>query len=166
MFNSIDIVEEKNPAVLNQLTKLELQAKLLALNIIATENILDVLKCSKEELVEFIINLNLCYIEVEVIEEKETTVGNSTNTMSAPIYSQYPDAKTFSQTQYTQVGYYPNDNMIASPYQTQFPQMTRSYDVVPGTINIHKVTSTQTPMRSSIITIITSTSTRTTIKQF
>ena len=62
-------------------------------------------------------------------------VGNSINTMSAPIYSRFPNAKPISQTQYTQVGHYSNDNMIASPYKTQFPQMTMSYDVVPETAN-------------------------------
>ena len=59
-FNSVNIVEEKNSTVLNQLTKLELQAKLLALNIIADESTLDMPKYSKDELVEFIISLNLC----------------------------------------------------------------------------------------------------------
>ena len=132
-FNSVDLVEEQNPTVLNQLTKLELQAKLLALNIIAAESILDMLKYSKDELVEFIISLNLCYIQVEVIEQAETAVENSINAMSALIYPQFPNAKPISQTQFTQVGHYPNDNIIATPYQPQIYQMTRSYDVVPDT---------------------------------
>ena len=96
-FNSVDIVEKKNPTVLNQLTKLELQAKLLALNIIADESTLDMPKYSKDELVEFIISLNLYYIQVEVIEQAEIAIENSINAMSAPIYPQFPNAE-----------YYPN----------------------------------------------------------
>ena len=47
-YNSIDLVEEKDPVVLDQLTKLELQAKLLSLNINAGESILTILKLSKD----------------------------------------------------------------------------------------------------------------------
>ena len=132
-FNSVNIVEEKNSTVLNQLTKLELQAKLLALNIITPESILDVLKYSKKELVELIITLNLYYMQVKVIEQSEATVENSINAMSAPTYPQLPNAEYYpiSQPQFTQVGYYPDDNVLATPYQPQIPQMTRSYDVVP-----------------------------------
>ena len=59
LFNSIDIVMEKDYVVLDQLTKLELQAKLLSLHIIAGESILTVLKMSKEDLFKFILDLNI-----------------------------------------------------------------------------------------------------------
>ena len=62
-YNSIDLVEEKDPVVLDQLTKLELQAKLLYyLNIFAGESILTILKLSKDELIKFILSLSLALL--------------------------------------------------------------------------------------------------------
>ena len=44
LFDSIDIVIERDYIVIDQLTKLEIQAKILALQIIAPESILTVLQ--------------------------------------------------------------------------------------------------------------------------
>ena len=108
-------MEEKDPTVLDQLTKLELQAKLLSLNIIARESILTILKLSKDELIKFILNLNMCYIDV--IEQEETIAENYTNNMNIPYCSQY-----------TEFGYSSDCD-----YQSQAPQMTWSYGDVSGT---------------------------------
>ena len=86
LFNSIDIVMEKDYVVLDQLTKLELQAKLLSLHIIAGESILTILKMSNEELIKFILSLNMCYMDVT---EEETTTEDVINIMNDSYYSQY-----------------------------------------------------------------------------
>ena len=114
-YNTIDLVEEKNPTVFNQLAMLELQAKLLALDIIARESILTILKLSKDELIEFILSLNMYYMHV--IEQEETIAENSTNNMNVPYCSQY-----------TEFGYSSDCD-----YQSQAPQMTWSYGDVSGT---------------------------------
>ena len=88
-YNSIDLVEEKDPVVLDQLTKLELQAKLLSQNIIAGESILTILKLSKDELIKFIFSLNMCYMDI--IEQEETTAEDLINIMNVPYCSQYTE---------------------------------------------------------------------------
>ena len=98
LFNSIDVVMEKDYVVLDQLTKLELQAKLLALHIIAGESILTVLKMSKEELIEFILDLNMCSMDVT---EEETSTEDVINIKN--------------DTQYNGVGY--NANYV---YDSQY----------------------------------------------
>ena len=72
--------------MLDQLTKLELQAKLLSLHIIAGESILTILKMSNEELIKFILSLNMCYMDVT---EEETTTEDVINIMNDSYYSQY-----------------------------------------------------------------------------
>ena len=84
LFNSIDIVMEKDYVVLDQLTKLELQAKLLSLHIIAGESILTVLKMLKEELIRFILDLNMCYMDVT---EEETSTEDVINIMNDTQYN-------------------------------------------------------------------------------
>ena len=116
-YNSIDLVEEKDPVVLDQLTKLELQAKLLSLNIIAGESILTILKLSKDELIKFILSLNMCYMDI--IEQEETTAEDLINIMNVPYCSQY-----------TEFGYSSDYN-----YQSQAPQMDWSHSDVSGTSN-------------------------------
>ena len=49
IFDSIDIVTERNYNVIDQLTKLEIQAKIMGLGIIASESILTLLQMSKQE---------------------------------------------------------------------------------------------------------------------
>ena len=84
LFNSIDIVMEKDYIVIDQLTKLEIQAKLLSLHIIAGESILTVLKMSKEELIRFILDLNMCYKDVT---EEETNTEDVINIMNDTQYN-------------------------------------------------------------------------------
>ena len=85
LFDSIDIVIEKNYTVIDQLTKLEIQAKILALQIISPESILTVLKMSKQELVRFILDLNMCYMDVT----EETSTENVINIMNDTQYNMY-----------------------------------------------------------------------------
>ena len=63
LFHQIDIVVTKDYATLDMLIKIELQAKLLSLNVIAPESFLTVLKLPKKDLIELILGLNLYYAE-------------------------------------------------------------------------------------------------------
>ena len=58
-YESVDILEERNVEILQRLTKLELQSKLLSRHVIADCSILDIRKYNKKELIEFIVNLNV-----------------------------------------------------------------------------------------------------------
>ena len=81
IFDSIDIVTERNYNVIDQLTKMEIQAKIIGLGIgiIASESILTVLQMSKQEIIKFILQLNLHYVtEEESIEDVPNTM-NDTN---------------------------------------------------------------------------------------
>ena len=63
VFNEIDIVTTRDYAVIDKLTKIEIQSKLLGLNIIASESYLTILQMPKQHLINFILQLNLFYAE-------------------------------------------------------------------------------------------------------
>ena len=65
LFHQIDIVTTKDYATLDLLIKIELQAKLLSLNVIAPESFLTVLKLPKKDLIELILSMNLYYEDNE-----------------------------------------------------------------------------------------------------
>ena len=72
VFNQIDIVITRDYAVIDMLTKIEIQAKVLSLNIIAPESYLTVLRMPKKHLIEFILGLNLYYAEEDEDNMSET----------------------------------------------------------------------------------------------
>ena len=55
IYNEIDIVTERNYAIIDKLTKIEIQSKLLGLNIIAPESYLTILQMPKQRLIDFIL---------------------------------------------------------------------------------------------------------------
>ena len=65
LYHQIDIVTTKDYATLDLLIKIELQAKLLSLNVIAPESFLTVLKLPKRDLIELILSMNLYYEDNE-----------------------------------------------------------------------------------------------------
>ena len=65
LYHQIDIVTTKDYATLDLLIKIELQAKLLSLNVIAPESFLTVLKLHKRDLIELILSMNLYYEDNE-----------------------------------------------------------------------------------------------------
>ena len=75
VFNQIDIVITRDYAVIDRLTKIEIQAKVLGLNIIAPESYLTVLRMPKKHLIEFILQLNLFYAEEDMNDMSETQEG-------------------------------------------------------------------------------------------
>ena len=75
VFNEIDIVTTRDYAVIDKLTKIEIQAKLLGLNIIAPESYLTILKMPKQHLIDFILQLNLFYAEENENDMNETQEG-------------------------------------------------------------------------------------------
>ena len=78
IFDSIDIGTERNYNVIDQFTKLEIQAKIMGLGIIASESILTVLQMSKQEIIKFILQLNLHYVtEEESIEDVPNTMNDT-----------------------------------------------------------------------------------------
>ena len=72
VFNQIDIVIMRDYAVIDRLTKIEIQAKVLGLNIIAPESYLTSLRMPKKHLIEFILQLNLFYAEENENDMNET----------------------------------------------------------------------------------------------
>ena len=70
LYHQIDIVKTKDYGTLDMLIKIELQAKLLSLNVIAPESFLTVLKLPKRDLIELILSMNL-YYEDNVSETHE-----------------------------------------------------------------------------------------------
>ena len=82
LFHQIDIVTTKDYATLDLLIKIELQAKLLSLNVIAPESFLTVLKLPKRDLIELILGMNLYYTEddqdnmSEIHEENDMDENN------------------------------------------------------------------------------------------
>ena len=72
VFNQIDIVITRDYAVIDRLTKIEIQAKVLGLNIIAPESYLTILRMPKKHLIEFILQLNLFYAEENENDMNET----------------------------------------------------------------------------------------------
>ena len=72
LFHQIDIVITKDYATMDMLTKIELQAKILSLNVIAPESFLTVLKLPKKDLIELILGLNLYYAEEDEDNMSET----------------------------------------------------------------------------------------------
>ena len=65
LYHQIDIVTTKDYGTLDMLIKIELQAKLLSLNVIAPESFLTVLKLPKRDLIELILLMNLYYEDNE-----------------------------------------------------------------------------------------------------
>ena len=63
IYNEIDIVTERDYAIIDKLTKIEIQSKLLGLGIIASESYLTILQMPKQRLINFILQLNLFYAE-------------------------------------------------------------------------------------------------------
>ena len=84
IFDSIDIGTERNYNVIDQFTKLEIQAKIMGLQIISPESILTVLQMSKQELIKFILDLNLYYVD-----DTEESIENIPNTMNDTQYNMY-----------------------------------------------------------------------------
>ena len=78
MFNEVDIVTTRDYAVIDKLTKIEIQAKLLGLNIIAPESYLTILKMPKQHLIDFILQLNLFYAEENENDENAPNDMNET----------------------------------------------------------------------------------------
>ena len=76
LFHQIDIVVTKDYATLDMLIKIELQAKLLSLNVIAPESFLTVLKLPKRDLIELILGMNLYYAEDNEDNMSETHEEN------------------------------------------------------------------------------------------
>ena len=76
LFHQIDIVVTKDYATLDMLIKIELQAKLLSLNVIAPESFLTVLKLPKRDLIELILGMNLYYAEDNEDNVSETHIEN------------------------------------------------------------------------------------------
>ena len=72
VYNQIDIVITRDYAIIDMLTKIEIQAKVLSLNIIAPESYLTVLRLPKKDLIEFILGLNLYYAEEDEDNMSET----------------------------------------------------------------------------------------------
>ena len=72
VYNQIDIVITRDYAIIDMLTKIEIQAKVLSLNIIAPESYLTVLRLPKKDLIEFILGLNLYYAEEDEDNISET----------------------------------------------------------------------------------------------
>ena len=75
VFNQVDIVTTRDYAVIDKLTKIEIQAKVLGLNIIAPESYLTILKMPKKHLIDFILQLNLFYAEENENDMNETQEG-------------------------------------------------------------------------------------------
>ena len=76
LFHQIDIVTTKDYATLDMLINIELQAKLLSLNVIAPESFLTVLKLPKRDLIELILSMNLYYAEDNEDNVSETHEEN------------------------------------------------------------------------------------------
>ena len=76
LYHQIDIVKTKDYGTLDMLIKIELQAKLLSLNVIAPESFLTVLKLPKRDLIELILSLNLYYYEDDEENVSETHEEN------------------------------------------------------------------------------------------
>ena len=72
LFHQIDIVITRDYATIDMLTKIEIQAKILSLNIIAPESFLTVLRLPKKDLIELILGLNLYYAEEDEDNMSET----------------------------------------------------------------------------------------------
>ena len=72
LFHQIDIVITRDYATMDMLTKIELQAKILSLNVIAPESFLTVLRLPKKDLIELILGLNLYYAEEDEDNMSET----------------------------------------------------------------------------------------------
>ena len=72
VYNQIDIVITRDYAIIDMLTKIEIQAKVLSLNIIAPESYLTVLRMPKKDLIEFVLQLNLYYSEEHEDNMSET----------------------------------------------------------------------------------------------
>ena len=79
IYNEIDIVTERNYHVIDQLTKLEIQSKFLGLGIVASESYSAVLQMSKQQLINFILQLNLYYVD-ETEENNESAPSNMDDT--------------------------------------------------------------------------------------
>ena len=75
VFNQVDIVTTRDYAVIDKLTKIEIQAKVLGLNIIAPESYLTILKMPKKHLIDFILQLNLFYEEENEDDMNENQEG-------------------------------------------------------------------------------------------
>ena len=78
VFNEIDIVTTRDYAVIDKLTKIEIQSKLLGLNIIAPESYLTILQMPKQRLIDFILQLNLFYAEESENNENAPSDMNDT----------------------------------------------------------------------------------------
>ena len=76
LYHQIDIVKTKDYGTLDMLIKIELQAKLLSLNVIAPESFLTVLKLPKRDLIELILSMNLYYYEDNEENVSETHEEN------------------------------------------------------------------------------------------
>ena len=75
IYNEIDIVTERDHAIIDKLTKIEIQSKLLGLNIIASESYLTILQMPKQRLIDFILQLNLFYAEENEDDMNENQEG-------------------------------------------------------------------------------------------
>ena len=102
IYDQIDIVTERNYHVIDQLTKLEIQAKLVGLGIIASDSILTVLQMSKQQIINFILQLNLYYVD-----DTEESIENDTQyTMNDTKFNMNDTQFNMNDTQYNMYGYY------------------------------------------------------------
>ena len=103
IYNEIDIVTERDYAIIDKLTKIEIQSKLLGLNIIASESYLTILQMPKQRLINFILQLNLFYAEES--EDIESAPSDMNDTQEGMDDDQYGRNET-----YNFYGYYGNVN--------------------------------------------------------
>ena len=87
IYNEIDIVTERDYAIIDKLTKIEIQSKLLGLNIIASESYLTILQMPKQRLINFILQLNLFYAEES--EDIESAPSDMNDTQEGMDDDQY-----------------------------------------------------------------------------
>ena len=87
IYNEIDTVTERDYAIIDKLTKIEIQSKLVGLNIIASESYLTILQMPKQHLINFILHLNLCYAdESEDIESAPSDMDDTQEGMDDDQY--------------------------------------------------------------------------------
>ena len=130
VFNQIDIVITRDYAVIDRLTKIEIQAKVLGLNIIAPESYLTILRMPKKHLIEFILQLNLFYAEENENDMNETQEGMNDDKHGRygtdNFYGHYRDMNDYQQYwQYNQNQHYYQDQ--DQEYWQQWQQWNGQY---------------------------------------
>ena len=140
LFHQIDIVITRDYATMDMLTKIELQAKILSLNVIAPESFLTVLKLPKKDLIELILGLNLYYAEEDQDNMSETHEENDMDENNGGIdddqhdnhennfYNYYGGMNNYQQHwQYNQNQHYYQDQDQDQVYWQQWQQWNGQY---------------------------------------